>query len=168
MKKQNKFQEIENTLNKTILISNILTNSNDFEIIYNNKPIKDRKYINIKLTKTEPIIDLGKINPKKYYCLMMVDPDIPQKFGGGYYIHWTIINITLHDSGETICDYIAPNPPSWDGKHRYFFILYEQSEKINDIVCDKKRYYNNYATFIKKLGVNIIGKKLKHFETKNI
>ena len=167
MKRKGKYKQLENTLNKAILISDITDRSNDFQVKYNSKLVNDNDFIEIKLTAKKPVVNFGKLDPNKYYSLVMVDPDVPPKFGSGYYIHWAKVNIKgSNKRGDTICKYQAPNPPAWDGEHRYFFILYEQSDKvINNIKCE--RLYKKYNDFVEKLGVFILGKKLKYYITKN-
>ncbi|KAI1697317.1 phosphatidylethanolamine-binding protein domain-containing protein [Ditylenchus destructor] len=66
------------------------------------------------------------------YALVMIDPDAPMP----QYLHWLVVNISkyLAKDGNVLASYEGPAPPN-DKKpyHRYIFLLYRQSKKINDI-----------------------------------
>lgn len=101
-------------------------------IKYNND-IVDGQFLTISQTKSRPIVEYI-FNPKQLYTLIMYDPDTP--FGD--YIHWVIINIEGSIAkGETIVPYKGPAPPINTGIHRYIFLLFSQSDRINRVGLEK-------------------------------
>ena len=88
------------------------------EIIYpSTRLYKNNLFLSIEESSVEPIINLD-YNPKKFYTLLMFDPDAI----GGNKIHWLIVNITKNDIliGNTIVNYKGPNPPKDSGKRKSF------------------------------------------------
>ncbi|KAI1720687.1 phosphatidylethanolamine-binding protein domain-containing protein [Ditylenchus destructor] len=81
-----------------------------------------------------PIISLETFNERKYYTLIMTDPDVPNRAmpSDREYLHWMITNITGNslEKGDEIVSYEAPLPKKGSGLHRYVFILLEQSKPI--------------------------------------
>lgn len=77
---------------------------------------------------------LGKLTDKNL-TLIMVDPDAPSTKNPSCrsWLHWieTNVNTKTQDirTGREIVKYQPPSPPSGSGKHRYFFLLYEQNDK---------------------------------------
>ncbi|XP_077287533.1 mitochondrial ribosomal protein L38 isoform X1 [Arctopsyche grandis] len=49
------------------------------------------------------------------------------------YIHWCVSNIPGNNlsKGDTIVDYLQPIPPKGTGYHRYVFVLYKQTKKMD-------------------------------------
>lgn len=78
------------------------------------------RYIDINKTKEKPIISFQNISLP--YTFVLYDIDAPR----GIFIHWLIAN------GQTIIDYIPPNPPQKE-THRYIFRLYKGTPKDIDI-----------------------------------
>ena len=68
------------------------------------------------------------------YTLMMIDPDAPTRFINflSPINHWLVINIPGADiaNGEILAEYIGPGPPRFTGTHRYTFLVYKQSKRI--------------------------------------
>ncbi|CAH0557507.1 unnamed protein product [Brassicogethes aeneus] len=85
--------------------------------------------------KNQPKIEWeGLVDPKKYYVLAMVDPDIPSRLLPilREYKHWLIGNIPGNNFSSkdavVIAPYQSPVPPRFTGFHRYIFLLYEQKD----------------------------------------
>jgi phosphatidylethanolamine-binding protein (PEBP) family uncharacterized protein len=108
------------------------------EIIYPSiKLYKNNLFLSIEDSSVEPIITLD-YNSKKFYTLLMFDPDAV----GGNKIHWLIVNIKQNDIliGNTVIKYKGPNPPKDSGKHHYIFSLFRQHKFIDpkNIVLDSR------------------------------
>lgn len=69
------------------------------------------------------------------YTLLFVDPDAPSRADPhlGQFLHWGVVNISGNDitSGDTIAQFIGSGPPADSGLHRYVYLVYKQSGKIN-------------------------------------
>jgi hypothetical protein len=52
---------------------------------------------------------------------------------GEEYLHWMVGNIRGSDlaTGDLLCEYLQPFPPSGTGYHRYAFVLYKQEARID-------------------------------------
>lgn len=65
----------------------------------------------------------------------MTDPDAPSRADPkiGEVRHWLVVNIPGIDinSGETLYEFIGSGPPKDTGLHRYIFLVYKQSGKID-------------------------------------
>ena len=77
---------------------------------------------------------LGKLTEKNL-TLVMVDPDAPSAKNPSCrsWLHWIVSNVNTKTedirTGREIVKYQPPSPPSGSGKHRYYFLLYEQNDK---------------------------------------
>ncbi|KAG2385518.1 hypothetical protein C9374_003333 [Naegleria lovaniensis] len=72
------------------------------------------------------------------YTLVMLTPDYPFRLipDRGSFIHWMVANIPGSgdvSQGNTICSYIPPLPTECAGTFRYIFLLYKQSEKMDNV-----------------------------------
>eukprot|EP00795_Rhopilema_esculentum_P007745 gene7745-13578_t len=84
-----------------------------------------------------PKVDLEKLGKltDKNVTLVMVDPDAPSSKNPSCrsWLHWivTSTNTKTKDilTGRELVKYQPPSPPSGSGKHRYYFLLYEQNDK---------------------------------------
>ena len=139
------------------------------EIIYpSTRLYKNNLFLSIEESSVEPVINLD-YNPKKFYTLIMFDPDAV----GGNKIHWLIVNITKNDifRGDTIVNYKGPNPPKDSGKHHYVFSFFKQHKLIdlknvvlNSRFIELERLFNmlktnnNYFTL----------ENIKYFVSKNM
>ncbi|RVE54910.1 hypothetical protein evm_000277 [Chilo suppressalis] len=88
----------------------------------------------------EPLFQYPLADSKKFYTLIMVDPDAPPQVDGEFYLHMLKSNIPglalkSKDSSKTVgIDYRGfkpPVPPRGTGPHRYMSLLYEQSDGNN-------------------------------------
>ncbi|XP_018790299.1 PREDICTED: phosphatidylethanolamine-binding protein homolog F40A3.3-like [Bactrocera latifrons] len=68
------------------------------------------------------------------YTLFMVDPDAPSRAEPIYreILHWLVINIPGNKvaEGQTVAEYRGSGPPEGSGLHRYVFLVFKQSGKI--------------------------------------
>ncbi|XP_045769060.1 phosphatidylethanolamine-binding protein 4-like [Maniola jurtina] len=88
----------------------------------------------------EPLFQYPLADSKKFYTILMVDPDAPPKIEGEFFLHMLKSNIpglalkSLEGSKTTGIDYRGykpPAPPRGTGIHRYMSLLYEQTEGNN-------------------------------------
>ena len=143
-------------------------------VSYNNLEIKNGAFLTPIETQVEPEVEYQAI-PNTLYTLILHDPDAV----GGNHLHWAIININgnnLH-AGEQLLEYKGPAPPKGTGKHRYIFLLFEQSERINTRLFNRsismRELYKNLQVNLKlSSSVYFIsknqdgGKKSKKYKTK--
>ncbi|XP_049304329.1 phosphatidylethanolamine-binding protein homolog F40A3.3-like isoform X2 [Bactrocera dorsalis] len=68
------------------------------------------------------------------YTLIMVDPDAPSRAEptSREILHWLVINIPGNKvaEGQTVAEYIGSGPPEGTGLHRYVFLVFKQTDKI--------------------------------------
>ncbi|XP_022212991.1 protein D3 [Drosophila obscura] len=68
--------------------------------------------------------------------LLMVDPDAPSREDPEFreILHWAVVNIPGDDprAGYILAEYVGSGPPLNTGLHRYVFLLYRQSRKIEE------------------------------------
>lgn len=136
--------------------------------MFGDNSIQDGVHMPLFAVQTEPKIHYSEIFPNrqkidKYYTFIIVDPDAPT----GPHIHQCIYNIPgdkVH-KGTVLLPYYPPTPPKGTGEHRYFCILYEQSEKIMKppVINKEKRAYKKFIDFTKKIGTKIIPIASKFF-----
>lgn len=87
--------------------------------------------------KERPKIELDKLGSltDKNLTLLMVDPDAPSHKNPSCrsWLHWVVADTNIKEKGVTlgreIVPYNAPSPPSGSGRHRYYFLLYQQNDK---------------------------------------
>lgn len=104
------------------------------KILYNNSEVKNGIFLTPSETITEPNIDYN-LKSNALYTLIMHDPDAV----GGNLIHWLVVNIdgnNIHN-GDILLEYKGPSPPKGSGIHRYIFLLYEQTNKVNASISNR-------------------------------
>ncbi|XP_026319121.1 protein D2-like isoform X2 [Hyposmocoma kahamanoa] len=88
----------------------------------------------------EPLFQFELADSKKFYTLIMADPDAPPQIEGEFFMHLLKSNIPglalkSKESSKTVGidyrGYKAPLPPRGTGPHRYIIMLYEQGEGNN-------------------------------------
>lgn len=83
-------------------------------------------------------------NDETYYTLIMTDPDAPSRVDPKFreFRHWLVVNIPGDDvaQGEVLAAYVGSGPPKGTGLHRYVFLLYKQTGKLE---FDETRVANN-------------------------
>ncbi|XP_026725656.1 protein D3-like [Trichoplusia ni] len=84
--------------------------------------------------KDQPVVTWAA-KGDSYYTLALVDPDAPSRENPKFreWHHWLIGNILGGDiaKGEVLSQYIGSGPPQGTGLHRYVFLVYKQSEKLD-------------------------------------
>eukprot|EP00112_Aurelia_sp_Birch-Aquarium-sp1_P008242 Seg1903.4 transcript_id=Seg1903.4/GoldUCD/mRNA.D3Y31 product="Protein BROTHER of FT and TFL 1" protein_id=Seg1903.4/GoldUCD/D3Y31 len=91
----------------------------------------------IEALTSRPKVELDKLGKltDKNLTLVMVDPDAPSNKNPSCrsWLHWIVsgTNTKVKDitEGRELVKYQPPSPPSGSGKHRYYFLLYEQNDK---------------------------------------
>lgn len=88
---------------------------------------------------------------EELHTLLMVDPDAPSRADPTYreILHWAVINIPGNklNLGHSMAEYIGSGPPEGSGLHRYVFLLYRQSKKIDDAQHIDKRSREGRISF---------------------
>lgn len=83
--------------------------------------------------KDQPTVS-WEAEPGALYTLVMTDPDAPSRANPKMreWKHWVVINVPGSDvaSGETVAEYVSSAPPQKSGLHRYVFLVYKQSGKV--------------------------------------
>jgi len=104
-----------------------MNNNMDLRILYKDKVVSGQHLTPLQ-TRDVPII-IYKAEQSKLYTLIMYDPDTAD----GDYIHFLDINIPNNNvtNGQILLYYKGPSPPPRTGVHRYIFLLFEQTGKIN-------------------------------------
>lgn len=131
-------------------------NMTGLQVTYQNKLIHDGEILTKEETLIKPNLIYEKKN-NKYYTVIMVDPDAPNKNNPiyKYWLHWLTINNT-----EEIIEYQGPNPPhpieSGSGKHRYYILIFEQKDKIIINEPIKQRSQFNLFNFMKKHNLELV------------
>lgn len=102
--------------------------------------------------KAQPRVYATGLRADAKYALVMSDPDAPSRAAPRCreWLHWIVVNAAaakagsgdeeteISGQGYTVCDYNGPTPPRGTGKHRYVFVLYEQtSGDLPEAVSDK-------------------------------
>lgn len=86
--------------------------------------------------KDEPTVVWEPKQETPLYTLLMVDPDAPTRSDPKYreILHWAVVNIPGNQisQGQTLAEYIGSGPPEGTGLHRYIFLVYSQSKKIEE------------------------------------
>lgn len=115
------------------------------KVLYNSLKIKNREFLSISSTHTQPAIDF-KSDANKYYTLIMRDPNAVL----GHRVHWLVVNIHGNDiqSGFPVFPYLGPAPPIHSGIHHYILEIYSQDISLipeHDIQQElSKKYSNRY------------------------
>jgi phosphatidylethanolamine-binding protein (PEBP) family uncharacterized protein len=70
------------------------------------------------------------------YTLLLTDPDAPSRKEPTFreWHHWLVVNIPGTDvgKGDVLADYIGSGPPEGTGLHRYVYLVFKQSGKVED------------------------------------
>ncbi|XP_055372080.1 phosphatidylethanolamine-binding protein homolog F40A3.3-like [Condylostylus longicornis] len=78
------------------------------------------------------------------YTVCMTDPDAPSRASPKFreWHHWLVGNVPGGDisKGEVLSAYVGSGPPQGTGLHRYVFLVYKQTGKLE---FDEKRLPNN-------------------------
>ncbi|GAB1602361.1 39S ribosomal protein L38, mitochondrial-like isoform X1 [Argonauta hians] len=99
-------------------------------IVYNgNKILPSEAFV-------EPYVRLDVPSDEKdssFWSLVLTSPDSHLQDNTSEYLHWFVGNIPGNqiENGEIICNYLPPFPLRGTGFHRYVFLLYKQSKKLD-------------------------------------
>ncbi|XP_039492541.1 protein D2 [Drosophila santomea] len=104
------------------------------KVVYSNNLVaKDGVELTPTQVKDQPVVEWDA-QPGEFYTLIMTDPDAPSRAEPKFreFKHWILANIHGNDleSGDAIAEYIGSGPPQGTGLHRYVFLLYKQSGKL--------------------------------------
>jgi phosphatidylethanolamine-binding protein (PEBP) family uncharacterized protein len=143
------------------------TPSVDLEIKFEKATAKQGNVILPSLSSKAPKILFQ--HHSKQYTVIMIDPDVPSLFQPSA-LHWSMTNVVFDDEGnykgETLNDYGGPGPPPFHGLHRYIFIVFAQSEKVDfeqfTKVCSQgalfgRAQWNNTQALMDKLKLTPVG-----------
>jgi phosphatidylethanolamine-binding protein (PEBP) family uncharacterized protein len=130
-----KFFEIFQKYELIPLLFDSCKNKPELHIIFSNKhEVKYGNELKPSDVKSEPNIKWD-CEPDNFYTLVHVDPDAPSKENPRFreWRHWLVINIPGNDisKGEVLSKYMGASPPKGTGLHRYVFLLFKQTEKLN-------------------------------------
>ena len=102
-------------------------------VTFGDIPVVLGENIDPKDSSKEPHVSITGTEDHAFYTLICTDPDAPDPANPtkAEFVHWIVTNIQKGDikSGDKVLSYVGPAPPT--GVHRYVFLLYKQSEKIN-------------------------------------
>lgn len=128
--------------------------------IKNNKIENNANYDITLFDNNQPIIKFNKKH-NKLYTIMIVDPDAPS-YNNSIYRFW--LHLLIVNNDDTIIKYQPPNPPKDSGFHRYYILIFEQYNKINNIINIKSRSNFDVFNFAKDNNIVLINKLM--FRTK--
>lgn len=84
--------------------------------------------------KDEPIVSWDS-EPGQLYTLILAEPDAPTRAdpSDGEVRHWLVVNIPDNSikDGLAIVQFVGSAPPDGTGFHRYIFLVFKQSAKID-------------------------------------
>ncbi|XP_039441961.1 protein D2-like isoform X2 [Culex pipiens pallens] len=114
-------------------------------------------------TRSIPSITFNA-NDRSFYSLIMTDPDAPSRDDPKHreFVHWIVGNIQGNDleRADTIVEYFGAAPPKGTGLHRFVFLLYEHSERLDfaneprlSRNCRNPRRYFSTKNFARKYGL---------------
>ena len=121
------------------------------KVFVNNILLEENKIYRTLQINRKPKIILSEKDKEKYknnlLTLLIVDPDAhyPSNPTEKYMLHNMVIN-----NDETIWKYKSPNPPMDSGPHRYFIILYKQTNpiKLDKPITQRNKF--DLESFVKK------------------
>ena len=109
--------------------------------------LRENKIYTTRQINRKPKISISEKEKNNLLTLIIVDPDAhyPDNPTEKYMLHNLVIN-----TNETIWKYKSPNPPLDSPPHRYFILLYRQSNiiKLDETINQRNKFDLN--TFVKK------------------
>nr|BDD17411.1 florigen [Lemna aequinoctialis] len=105
------------------------TRSVSMSVVYSNKNVMNGVTLKPSAVARRPRVQVGGLDMRKFYTLVMVDPDFPSPCNPTLreYLHWLVADIpgtTSVEFGKDLMCYEGPAPSM--GIHRLIFVLYEQ------------------------------------------
>jgi len=130
--------------------------------------------ISTKMASGQPKIKLSTTDGK-YYCVLMVDPDAPNRKDHTYrnWLHFLVVNIPggkndhlslSSNHAHRIAEYQGPAPPKDSGLHRYVVLVYEQPKgileltNIDDIKDDNRKNFDIDTWMVSTFGKDSLPK----------
>lgn len=78
-----------------------------------------------------------------FFFKLQTDPDAPSRTDAKFreYRHWLVVNVQNNDiaGGDTLFEFIGTGAPKDTGLHRYVFLIFEQTGKIDTSSISKTR-----------------------------
>ncbi|KAH8367448.1 hypothetical protein KR200_005920 [Drosophila serrata] len=108
----------------------------DIQVTYGDgNAVKQGNELTPTQVKDEPSVTWeGLAGESDLITLLMVDPDAPSRQDPKFreILHWSVVNIPGSDlsKGQSVAAYVGSGPPEGTGLHRYIFLLYRQTGKI--------------------------------------
>jgi phosphatidylethanolamine-binding protein (PEBP) family uncharacterized protein len=125
-------------------------------VFINDIKLNHKSIYPLKLFESNKLEIKSMIDPTKIYTIMILDEDAPSKSNpiNKYMIHLLIIN-----NKTTIFDYNTPNPPANSGLHRYYVLIYEQTNQIDksNITINSRPKFD-LDNFVSKHKLNLFDK----------
>ena len=124
------------------------------KVFVNNILLQENKIYTTLQINRKPKIVISEKEKEKYknklLTLLIVDPDAhyPSNPTEKYMLHNMVIN-----NDEIVWRYKSPNPPMDYAPHRYFILLYKQSNRIKLDKSIAQRNKFDLESFVKKYGL---------------
>lgn len=116
---------------------------NALTIKYGNEAVNFGNTLAVSTASRAPTLIQWSADPNSFYSLIMTDPDAPSRQNPGRreWRHWVVVNILGNsvEKGDVLTPYNGPAPPKGTGPHRYGFLLFKQSGKINSTPLTSER-----------------------------
>ena len=110
--------------------------------------------ITIRQVQNEPLLSVDSaIDTDKLYTVIMTDPDAKDriKHEKREWVHFVAINCPVTENkkakkyvfdtknGEILIEFVRSKPPKDTGLHRYVFLVYQQTKKIDINNCNQPK-----------------------------
>nr|XP_018905788.1 PREDICTED: protein D3-like isoform X2 [Bemisia tabaci] len=149
-------------LNKILDDSDLNVDSD--EVAYGTVEVAMGNEIHARYTTRMPTFVTWPAKKDSQYCLIMTDPDTSyhsRPTEPREYQHWIVVNIPGNNltGGETITEYVRPNPEyDDDGFHRFIFFVFKQEEK-DKIYDEVKRSHIPVKSLRKDFSTKLFAKR---------
>ncbi|KAK3159801.1 hypothetical protein QOZ80_1BG0051260 [Eleusine coracana subsp. coracana] len=116
-------------------------------VFYNGRRIMNGADLRPSAVSARPRVEVGGIDLRQSYTLVMVDPDAPNPSNPTLreYLHWMVTDIpgtTDVNYGREVLCYEGPRPPA--GIHRVVFVLFKQMAR--GVVDSPPLLRHNFST----------------------
>nr|XP_018905787.1 PREDICTED: putative odorant-binding protein A5 isoform X1 [Bemisia tabaci] len=137
---------------------------NIIQVAYGTVEVAMGNEIHARYTTRMPTFVTWPAKKDSQYCLIMTDPDTSyhsRPTEPREYQHWIVVNIPGNNltGGETITEYVRPNPEyDDDGFHRFIFFVFKQEEK-DKIYDEVKRSHIPVKSLRKDFSTKLFAKR---------